>query len=73
MKYNYICVKQKLWHKDIGYYTSYGVALDESNNILQDDVCCEKDAADMLVLILNKFQIEPSQVKYIIDDMIYSR
>ena len=64
---------QQLWHKEIGYYISYGVALDDSNNILQDDVCCEKDAAERLVSILNEFQIEPSQVKYIIDDIIYSR
>lgn len=73
MKYNYICVKQNLWHKDIGNYTSYGVALNDQNNIIQSDVCCEKDAAEELVSTLNELQIEPAQVKYIVEDVIYSK
>lgn len=72
MKYNYICIKQKLWHKDIGHYTSYAVALGDKCNIVQDDVCCEKEAAERLVAILNEFQIEPTQVKYIVEDEVYA-
>lgn len=71
MKYNYICVKQDLWHKDIGDYTSYGIALNDQNNILQSDVCCEKDAASSLVLLLNENQVEPEHVKYVVEDVIY--
>ena len=72
MKYNYICVKQNLWHKDIGNYTTYGIALNDKNNILQTDVCCEKRAAENLVWLLNENQVEPEQVKYIVEDVIYS-
>ncbi len=70
MKYNYICVKQELWHKDIGNYTSYGIALD--NKLLQSDVCCENKSVKSLVKILNELQIEKPQVKYLVEDLIYS-
>lgn len=71
MKYNYICVKQNLWHKDIGNYTTYGIALNDKNNILQTDVCCEKRVAENLVLLLNENQVEPEQVKYVVEDIVY--
>ena len=73
MKYNYICVKQNLWHKDIGNYTTYGIALNDKNNILQTDVCCEKHKAEKLVLLLNENQVEPNQVKYVVEDEVYAR
>lgn len=73
MKYNYICVKQELWHKDIGNYIAFAVALNNEENIIQSDVCCEKDIAQSLVELLDKLQIEPEQVKYIIEDEVYAR
>lgn len=72
MKYTYLCVKQNLWHKDIGNYTSYGIALNEKGNMLQSDVSCEKERVESLVSVLNELQIEPPQVKYIVEDEIYS-
>lgn len=73
MIYNYICVKQELHHKDIGNYTSYGIALNDSENILLHDVCCEKERIEALISVLNELQIESPQVKYLVEDLIYSR
>lgn len=72
MKYKYFCVRQNLRHEYIGNYTSYGIALNDKNNILQSDVCCDKELAETVVTILNQLQIEPVQVKYIVEDMVYS-
>lgn len=72
MKYKYFCVKQNLWHEYIGNYTSYGIALNDKNNILQSDVCCEKERIESLISVLNELQVEPLQVEYIVEDEIYS-
>ena len=71
MRYNYLCVEQSLFHVDIGNYISFGIALNDSNNIQFSDVSCEKEAVESLVAVLNNFQVETSHVKSLIEDLLY--
>lgn len=73
MKYNYMCVEQHLWHEDIGNYVSYGIALNEPDNILFNDVCCDENELQKLISVLNELQIETAQVRYLVEDYIYSK
>lgn len=71
MKYKYICVKQNLRHEYIGNYTSYGIALNDKKTSCKRCLL-RKKLAYAVVSIFNEFQIEPSQMKYIAEQMVYS-
>ena len=69
MKYNYLCVEQSLDHKAIGNYTTYGIKL-ENENIIIDDVSCERQLVEQLVEDLNECQAEPIHIYDIIEDRL---
>ena len=64
-----LCVEQKLEHKDIGNYTTYGIEL-EGENITVDDVSCERRLVEQLVDDLNEGQAEPIHLFDIIEDRL---
>ncbi len=66
---NYKCVEQQLHNEYIGDYITYGIEITDENIIL-DDVSCNKELADKITTILNAYQASIIHFKEIIEDLI---
>lgn len=67
--HNYRCFKEKMFHEDIGEYTSYGIMLDGTDMKI-DDVSVDKGLVEEIVFKMNKYQAEPVHMMDIIEDML---
>ncbi len=67
--YNYKCFEEKMFHEDIGEYTSYGIKLDGTDMKI-DDVSVDKSFVEGIVFKMNKYQAEPVHMADIIEDML---
>lgn len=66
---NYKCVEQQLHNEYIGDYITYGIEITDENIIL-DDVSCNKELADEITTILNAYQASIIHFKEIVEDLI---
>lgn len=69
MSYTYQCIKQELHNKDIGNYITYGIEITEEN-IIMNDVSCNKEKAENIVELINEHQASPIHLNEIIDNLI---
>lgn len=69
MSYTYQCIEQELHNKDIGNYITYGIEITEEN-IIMNDVSCNKEKAENIVELINEHQASPSHLNEIIDNLI---
>lgn len=68
MIYSYRPVDRILFKENIGQYTAYGIAL--GDDILLEDVTCDKAFADEIIGKLNKFQASPIHICEIVENLI---
>lgn len=69
MSYTYQCIEQELHNKDIGNYITYGIEITEEN-IIMNDVSCNKEKAENIVKLINEHQASPIHLNEIIDNLI---
>lgn len=69
MSYTYQCIEQELHNKDIGNYITYGIEITEEN-IIMNDVSCNKEKAENIVELINEHQASPIHLNEIIDNLI---
>lgn len=69
MSYTYHCVKQEFHNEDIGNYITYGIEITEEN-IIMDDVSCNKEKAENIVELINLHQASPINLDEIIDNLL---
>ena len=70
--YRYIAVKEKLYHKDIGTYTSYGIkAFKDGKEVgFVSDVSVDRDFVEELVELCNTEQLDPIHLFDVVEDAI---
>lgn len=69
MSYTYQCIEQELHNEDIGNYITYGIEITEEN-IIMDDVSCNKEKAENIVELINMHQASPIHLDEIIDNLL---
>ena len=69
MSYTYQCIKQERHNEDIGNYITYGIEITEEN-IIMDDVSCNKEKTENIVELINEHQASPIHLDEIIDNLI---
>jgi len=69
MSYNYKCIKQSLFDKNIGNYITYGIEITDEN-IIVSDVSCNREKVNEIVRIINKYQASPIHIYEIIENLI---
>lgn len=70
--YRYNVVKEKLFHRDIGEYTAYGISVTDGKSVTRtvSDVSVNESFVNELVRKLNEGQAAPEQLTDIIEDAI---
>lgn len=69
MNYRYQCIEQKLYNENVGEYITYGIEITDDNMIV-NDVSCNKEKVDDIVRIINKYQVSPIHLDEIIEDLL---
>lgn len=69
MSYTYQCIEQEFHNEDIGNYITYGIEITEEN-IIMNDVSCNKEKAENIVELINEHQASPIHLDEIIDNLI---
>ncbi len=68
MNGRYICREQILHHKDIGFYNTYGIFLDDKNFV--DDVSCDREIAERITEMLNLYCVDSVHMREVIENLI---
>ncbi len=71
MIYNYKCTEQKISSEVNDEYSAYGIVLED--NVILNDVTCDKVFADEIVGKLNEFQASPIHVPEIVENLIIQK
>ena len=66
---NYKCIEQIFFDESIGNYITYGIEITEGNRII-NDVSCNREKANEIVRLMNKFQVSPIHLYEVIEDLI---
>lgn len=69
MNYKYQCIIQKFYNENVGEYITYGIEITDDNMIV-NDVSCNKEKVDDIVRIINKYQVSPIHLDEIIEDLL---
>ncbi len=69
MSYNYKCIEQKLFDETIGDYITYGIEITDGNRIISD-VSCNKEKANNIVNLINKYQVSPVHLYEVIENLL---
>lgn len=69
MSYNYRCINQNLFDENIGNYITYGIEITDEN-IIVNDVSCNKEKAQKIVNLMNKHQISPIHIYDVIENLL---
>ena len=69
MNYTYQCIEQKLYNENIGEYITYGIEITDEN-IIVNDVSCNKEKAIDITRLLNKHQASFIHLDEIIENLI---
>lgn len=69
MNYKYQCIRQKLYNENVGEYITDEIEITDDNMIV-NDVSCNKETVDDTVRIINKYQVSPIHLDEIIEDLL---
>lgn len=69
MSYNYKCIKQNLFDKNIGNYITYGIEITDEN-IIVNDVSCNEEKVNDIVKLINRYQASPIHLYEIIENLL---